>query len=202
MKQRGFGLIVYAVLAIAILASVAGLYAKVHGDGVDQGEGNIRKLWDAQNVKDRALGDQRRATSVKIASEAASNLAASQQAAGDYKAKYDLERKKRDPKKLAGCNPAPTGGSTKPGDTNPGAGPVRFSLGFLRDWNGIWTGDKGQPLFPDSPPLALKSADTLTGVGPGEVLDNHAANAESCSSDRRKLDALITQIERLRAGWK
>ena len=42
-------LILYAVVAIALIGSLVGGYMKIHGDGVKQGEAQVQTKWDAAN---------------------------------------------------------------------------------------------------------------------------------------------------------
>ena len=51
-------LILYAVVAIALIGSLVGGYMKIHGDGVKQGEAQVQTKWDAAN---RAAEAQARA---------------------------------------------------------------------------------------------------------------------------------------------
>ena len=46
-------LLVYGLLALAVIGSVAGLYAKVHHDGYVQGEAEIQQRWDSANKLSR-----------------------------------------------------------------------------------------------------------------------------------------------------
>lgn len=47
-------LILYAVVAIALIGSLVGGYMKIHGDGVKQGKAEVQTLWDAANRKAEA----------------------------------------------------------------------------------------------------------------------------------------------------
>ena len=51
-------MLIYAVVAIAFIGALVGGYAKVHGDGVKQGEAQVQTKWDAAN---RAAEAQARA---------------------------------------------------------------------------------------------------------------------------------------------
>ena len=196
------GILGYLIAGIAFLGALAGLYGKVHHDGYAEGVQEITAKWQAADKAAADLEAKRQADADLTAKSSAGLLAAAQQKADTYEAKWNLERKRHADNTLAGCITAPPAVSTGLADTPLAPGPgVRFSAGFLRDWNAGWTGDSGEPLYPDSPAAASYPDDALTSVGPGEVLDNQHANAETCSADRLKLDSLIGQIEKLRAGW-
>ena len=51
-------MVIYAVVAIAFIGALVGGYAKVHGDGVKQGEAQVQTKWDSAN---RAAEAQARA---------------------------------------------------------------------------------------------------------------------------------------------
>ena len=192
--------LILIIAGIVFLAALTGAYLKVHGDGVKQGVAETTAKWDAANRKAEAEEAARLAAADLTAKTSAAELAAMQQKADTYEAKWNLERKRHANSTLAGCVTAPQSIAGSP----PAAPTVHFSAGFLHLYDAAWTGDTGQPVFGDSPPAAGQPADTpdtLTAIGPGEVLDNHAANAHLCSADRRKLDSLIDQIERLKAVW-
>ncbi len=195
-------LLAYGLVVLAILGSLAGLYGTIHHSGVNEGRAEVQARWDKASKAAQERRDANRVVAQNTASKSASDLAAAQQKGAEYAALWRASRNRKPESSLAGCSGAPTANATGTAGTQPSTPAVRFSLGFLRDWNGAWTGAAGQPVLPDSPPLALKSADTLTSIGAGAVLDNQAANAEACSKDRRSLDSLIDQIEKLRAGWR
>ncbi len=188
--------IIYGVIALAILAGIAGF---VHTER-EAGRDEVRAQWAAQNAKDAETSAARIAAARATAAKAAEALAKAQQSATTYEAEWRSERDKHSNESLAGC----TTTAPIPGDTKPSPPAVRFSAGFLHLWDGAWTDSEGQSIFSDLSPFAgdtTYSADALTAIGPGEVLDNFQANAALCSADRRKLNALIGQIEALRAGW-
>lgn len=203
MKQRGFGILIYMILAIVIMGMMYGLfhYVDTHWEtsaGVKKGEASRQALWDSANRKAEAEEVARIAAAELIAKTHAAELAVAQQKAVDYETKWRTARAKLSNQTLAGCTETAITGPDK-------LATVRFSAGFLRLYDTAWTGDKGEPVFSDQPTVAgqpAASVDTLTPIGPGEVLDNHAENATRCSADRRALNSLIDQIEKLRAGWK
>lgn len=47
-------LLVYGLIALAVLASLAGLYERIHHGGVIEGEARIQKRWDEANAAARA----------------------------------------------------------------------------------------------------------------------------------------------------
>lgn len=199
------GPLAYIIAGIAFLGALAGLYGKVHHDGYEEGVQEVTAKWQAADKKAADLEAKRQADADLTAKTSAGLLAAAQQSADSYKAKWLNERKSHADSTLAGCSESPTAGATATAGAIPPPPTVRFSRGFLRSWDTAWTGNSGQPILGNSPADQSDptySPDTLTAIGPGEVLDNHAANADLCSADRRKLDSLIGQIEKLRDGWR
>ena len=197
------GILGYLIAGIAFLGALAGLYGKVHHDGYAEGVQEITAKWQAADKAAADLEAKRQADADLTAKTSAGLLAAAQQKATTYEAQWRAERSKHANQTLAGCSGSPqvasTGAQATPLPT------VRFSSGFLRLYDSAWTGDSGQSVFGNNAASQGDSADSpdaLTAIGPGEVLDNHAANADLCSADRRKLDALIDQITALKAGWK
>ena len=201
-RQRGFGILAYAVAAIVLLGMVGTGVYKVKQWGANE----VRAEWAEANRKAAEEAAIRRTASELIARTSAAELAASQQKGRDYEAKWMAERAKVRNSTLAGCpgslrSDAMGGQATLPLPLS-GHSPVRFSWQFIRLWDRAWTGQAGEPVLPD--PVAASGADagSLSSIGAGEVLDSHAENAGRCSADRRSLNALIEQIERLRVGWK
>lgn len=190
----------YIVAGIVFLATLAGLYAKVHHDGYEQGRAEIRGQWDAANEKARQEEAARQAAAELTARTAAQELAAAQQKAGDYYGKWQQARKVARSADLASCAPTPTASPNAPtGDS--GKPEPRFSLRFISLWDGAWTDGQGKPLWPDD----LQRGGAATGgetATAEEVLDNHGANAKACSENARRLDNLTAKIKHLRDGWK
>ena len=198
-------LLAYGLVALALVGALAGLYAKVRHDGVEAGRAEVTEQWTAANKKAQERRDLNRASAELTARTSAGELAAAQHKATTFEAKWRLARGKLPDSTLAGCSGSPTTNAAGPADTTPTPPAVRFSSGFLRLYDSAWTGPDGQPVFGDQPAAEVGTADPAdapTAIGPGEVLDNHAANARACSSDRRKLNSLIDQIEKLKAGWR
>lgn len=189
VKQQGFGLLVYGLLALAILGALAGIGYSIRKAGMDA----VRAEWAAANAK--AIQEQRaREMAAKLlADTAAAELAAAQQKGAEYAEKWRKARAAAT-KPLASC--------PEPPRTTPSPVGLRFSWRFVSLYDRAWTGRQGQPVLRDPTPGEVNDPDTPSPIGAGEVLDNQAANAALCSADRRKLDSLIEQIERLRAGWK
>ena len=200
MRQRG-SILVMLLVGIAFLGALGVLYGTVHGDGVEQGEGNINKLWDAQKEKDREIAASRRATATATAAKSTKDLAAAHQKGAEYAENWKRARAAAT-KPLATCPEPSRSVASRQDDPTPAPTGLRFSWRFVSLYDRIWTGDAGQPLLSDPASKPGLDADTPSPIGPGEVLDNHAANAQACSVDRRALNSLIDQIEKLRAGWK
>ena len=201
MNQRGFSLLAYGLLALAILGALSGLAWKIRESGKDA----VRLEWAEANRKAEEAAEARRAASDLIAKTSAGELAAAQKKGRDYEARWRRDRAKVRDSALAACEKAPPRDATEVQATplpDSGSGPVRFSWGFVGLWDAAWRDQAGEPLYPYRPAAEGPSPDTPSPVGPGEVLDTHGENAARCSTDRRALDSLIDQIEHLRDGWK
>ena len=69
--------LVYIIAGIVFLAALAGVYVKVHGDGVAQGKAEVQTLWDAANRKAEAQARAKEASDKKAKEKAdAENKAA------------------------------------------------------------------------------------------------------------------------------
>ena len=191
------GLLAYGLVALAIIAGLGGLYGTIHHSGVAEGRAEVEARWEAANKLAATQAAQRRDEASKTAQAAADSLAAAQQKATDYAALWRKARAQAT-RPLAMCPETPQSDPGKPsGNPEP-----RFSYRFVSLWDSAWTGPGGEPVLPDPAPPTGLGPDAPSAVGPGEVLDNHQANAEACSRDRRALDSLIGQVEKLRAGWR
>ena len=191
--SKGFGLLAYLIAGIALAGLIGTGVYKVKKWGADE----VRAEWATANRKAEEAATVRRVASELIARTSAVELAAAQQKGRDYEARWRKARAEAT-KPLATCPGTTTEAVAASGSDDP----VRMSYRFLLLWNAAWTNQAGQPVFPDPASPEGAGADTPSAVGPGEVLTNHGENAARCSADRRALDGLITQIERLRAGWR
>lgn len=68
--ERGFGILLYAVAAIALVGAVGGLYYKVNHDGYERGKGEIKQQWDAANLEARQREAEASAKAAKELAEA------------------------------------------------------------------------------------------------------------------------------------
>lgn len=214
-RQRGFGLIIYAVMALAVLGALAGLYALIDNSwetsaGIERGETNKQGEWDKANREAQKAADELKRGDELLARQKAAELMKANQNAEDYRRKYEAERAQRKREKLplvfADCSKQ---NSTGGNDGQQAKGTdvtltLRLSWGFVREWDGAWTGKTGQPVF------GVQSG----GAGPGEradtpsplsidaLSDNHSANAGLCSTDRRRLNGLTEKIKALQQRWQ
>ena len=62
--------LVYIIAGIVFLAALAGVYVKVHGDGVAQGKAEVQALWDAANRKAEAQARAKEASDKKAKEKA------------------------------------------------------------------------------------------------------------------------------------
>ena len=67
IAQRGFGLLAYGLIALAVIGSLAGLYGTVHHSGVNEGRAEITAQWEKQAKKNReiVLADRKRQEGVR-----------------------------------------------------------------------------------------------------------------------------------------
>lgn len=214
-RQRGFGLIIYAVMALAILGALAGLYALVDNSwetsaGIERGEANKQAEWVKANREAQAAADELKHGDELLAQQKAAELLKANQDAEGYKRKYEAERAQRKrekhPQVFANCSKQQnTGGSNEQQAKDTDVTPtLRLSWGFVREWDGAWTGQTGQPVFG----LQLggtgagEQPDTPSPLSIDDLSDNHAANAALCSTDRRRLNALTDKIKALQQRWQ
>ena len=66
--QRGFGLLAYGLIALAVIGSLAGLYWKIYSSGFDNGKAEVQSAWNAANEAARA---REAAASAKAAADLA-----------------------------------------------------------------------------------------------------------------------------------
>ena len=206
-SQRGFGLIVYALLAVAGLAMISALAYRTYQAGAD----SVKIQWAEANRMAEA-----EATRIQLEREAEARKAVAAQQLAERKAR-DYETKWRNarntlrnvPLAVSDCSRTPTINaagpvaiqpSTPPSEAPSGAGGLglRLTYSFIGLWDSAWSGAGGEPLWPNpgesaERPLAAGSPVTLEGV-----LENHATNASRCSENSRQLAALIALIRRLR----
>ena len=197
-RTRGFGIIVYLVLALAILAMLSGIAWKIRESGKDA----IRVEWAAANRLAEAEQARKRLASEEVDRQQRIALQQAQKEAKANETKWKQERAKARNVALAGCSAAPRmaqDSTAKPPEGSSGG--VRFTWRFVMLYDTAWTGQAGQPVFGHNPTPEGAGADTLSPIGPQELTDTHQENAARCSEDRRNLNNLIETIERLRLKW-
>jgi hypothetical protein len=190
-------LLIYGLIALAVIGSVAGLYVKVHSDGVREGEATIQTRWDATNRKAQEVADALRHQREAAGRETYAALQKSQGKAADYENRWRSARTASRNVPLAVC---PTLPQNSPAGTvaTPDSGiGLRLTYQFLRDYDTAWTGPDGEPVFrdPPRPPEAELAAGSPVALD--AVLENHAENANRCSANARQLNKLTTLIKRL-----
>ena len=57
--ERGFGLLLYTVAALAVIGALGGLYYKVSNDGYQRGKGEVQGRWDEANRVARAAEEKK-----------------------------------------------------------------------------------------------------------------------------------------------
>ena len=212
MNQRGFflsGPMLYLVLALAVLASLAGLYLKVRHDGYTAGAGDVQARWDGQVRKDLELAAAARADRVATARRHSEQLHLAQASAAEYEQRWEEERAKgrRNKTPLGTCSAVASSSSSTPAGAQDPAGGVdlRLTWHFVSLYDSRWTRPDGQPVHGD-PGGVLDRAGrpgpaASSPYGLDELLDTHEANAAACSAQRRQLVSLIRLIKDLRARW-
>ena len=208
-SQRGFGLIVYALLAVAGLAMISALAYRTYQAGAD----SVKIQWAEANRMAEAEATRIRLEREAEARKAVAALHKSESEARTYETKWRNARNtlRNVPLAVSDCSRTPTINaagpvaiqpSTPPSEAPSGAGGLglRLTYSFVVQWDSAWSGAGGEPLWPNpgesaERPLAAGSPVTLEGV-----LDNHAENASRCSENSRQLSALIALIRQLRGG--
>ena len=196
MRERGFGLIVYAVLALAILGTLSGIAWKIRESGKDA----IRVEWAEANRLAQEAADRLTAERALEARKAVIALQQAERKAADANSKWKALRRSQANAVLATCpsiNPSvdksATGAVASP---QPDSG-LRLTPSFVLLWDAAWTGPDGEPIWPH-PAGAAEGTSAADPVEPQTVLDTHAENASRCSANSRQLAKLINLIERLR----
>ena len=196
MRERGFSLIVYAVLALAILGTLTGIAWKIRESGKDA----VRLEWAEANRQAQEAADLERAARGAEGRKATIALQQAEGKAKTYETRWKALRRSQANAVLATCpsiNPpvdkSATGAVASP---QPDSG-LRLTPSFVLLWDAAWTGPDGEPLWPH-PAGAAEGTSAADPVEPQTVLDTHAENASRCSANSRQLAKLINLIERLR----
>lgn len=196
IRQRGFALIVYALVALAILGTLAGIARSIYKAGVD----HEKSEQAVRNEKAREEADVLRRERQAAGQRAGAALAAANDAAADYEARWRKNRgnNREQPLVTFTCPPAPAPGGApvvadSSTDRSPGVG-LRLTYQFLREYDGAWTGAEGKPVFDDTgrPPETPETAVTLDAL-----LTIHAENASRCSDASRRFNGLIDLVLKL-----
>lgn len=207
MKQRGFSLIVYAVLALAVLGALSGIAWKIRESGKDV----IRLEWAEANRRAEEAERAARLRREETGRAASAALQKAETEARIYETRWKEARREQSRRfPLAVCpeGPAVAPRAEEPGhiaavpESAPGAiladrGPL-LTPSFVMLYDGAWTDATGQPIWP-YPRGSSKGTTSAAPVEPGHVLDTHAENAFRCSENARRQKALIDLIKRLRS---
>jgi len=196
VRERGFGLIVYAVLALAILGTLSGIAWKIRESGKDA----IRVEWAEANRLAQEAADKERAERALEGRKAVIALQQAQGKAKTYETRYQALRRSQANATLATCRgitpPIAKPATGAVASREPDSG-LRLTPAFVLLWDAAWTGPDGEPLWPH-PAGAAEGTSAADPVEPQTVLDTHAENASRCSANSRQLAKLINLIERLR----
>ena len=196
MREKGFGLLAYGLLALAILATLSGIGWKIRESGKDA----IRVEWAEANRLAQEAADRLTAERTMEARKSVIGMQQAERKAKTYETRYNALRRAQASAVLATCpsiNPpvdkSATGAVASP---QPDSG-LRLTPSFVLLWDAAWTGPDGEPLWPH-PAGAAEGTSAADPVEPQTVLDTHAENASRCSANSRQLAKLINLIERLR----
>lgn len=204
-RQGGFTLLVYGIIAAAVLAALAGAIWGIYHKGYSAGEASVRLEWEQANRAAQAKADAERQGREQEARKASAALQQAESTAADWQQKWKEARRASRNIPLAVCpseapqvppGPAPSEAVATPGG---GIG-LRLTWSFVMQHDAAWLGESGQPVFNFSgvPPSGSTTA-SAAPYGLDELLDNHAINAQRCSEDRMNYGALVRLIKKLRA---
>ena len=197
MRERGFGLIVYAVLALAILGTLSGIAWKIRESGKDA----IRVEWAEANRLAQEAADKERAERALEGRKAVIALQQAQGKAKTYETRYQALRRSQANATLATCRgitpPIAKPATGAVASREPDSG-LRLTWAYVLLHDRAWVGKDGEPVFSGAgiPPGGAAETDP-SPYGPGEILDNQGINAQRCSEDRRNYGALVDLIRKL-----
>jgi len=197
VRERGFGLIVYAVLALAILGTLSGIAWKIRESGKDA----IRVEWAEANRLAQEAADRLTAERALEARKAVIALQQAERKAADANSKWKALRRSQANAVLATCpsiNPSVDKSATGAvASQQPDSG-LRLTWAYVLLHDRAWVGKDGEPVFSGAgiPPGGAAETDP-SPYGPGEILDNQGINAQRCSEDRRNYGALVDLIRKL-----
>lgn len=206
--QRG-SILLYLVLALAILGILAGIAYKIRQSGYDAAMLEVaerdRKAQEQEDARRAKLEETALAAS-KAAIRNEQNALLTNQA---WQETRNAIRRTGRPLIVVECNAPPeeppaTGVARAPART---ADPrLRLSWELVSLWDSAWTGEDGQPLFAGDLQrggvAAGGDAGATSPYDPDDLVDNHGANAKACSTVARRLNALTKKIRMLRDAWK
>ena len=204
-RQAGVAILLYLGLALAILIAFGAIGRAIFNAGVEHEQA-------AQAERDRAAQARARENDLILreqAREASLRLLAANQEARNYETKWKHARRSLRDSALAVCpaadalQPPYTASTPEVASPTPPGG-LRLTYGFLRLYDGAWTGEQGQPVFgdPGGPPEGAPPAGAPSARGLGDALEAHAENARRCSENSRQLKRLAETVKALRAKWR
>ena len=197
VRERGFGLIVYAVLALAILGTLSGIAWKIRESGKDA----IRVEWAEANRLAQEAADRLTAERAMEGRKAVIALQQAQGKAKTYETRYQALRRSQANATLATCRgitpPIAKPATGAVASREPDSG-LRLTWAYVLLHDRAWVGKDGEPVFSGAgiPPGGAAETDP-SPYGPGEILDNQGINAQRCSEDRRNYGALVDLIRKL-----
>lgn len=182
--ERGFTMILYLVLILGILGMIATAALKIYEAG-REAEQVAQAERERKEAAELAVFRGKRQQAWR---ETSAKAAKATDDANLYRRKW---KESKDAAKfpLAECPKETTADSPRRD--------VLLTHGFLRLYDGAWTGDKGQPVFGDStrPPETAPPAATASARSLGDLLRVHEENAAECADTAQRYNKLIDRIE-------
>ena len=200
MRQRG-SLLIYGLVALAVMGTLSAITFGIYAKGREAGMLTVQTAWDAANRKAAAEAEKLRLARESEAKKVVAAQQETERKARDYEAKWRQARNAlRDvPLAIPSC-PLPTAPGAPAGDPGKPSGQLQLTYGFLRFYDGAWTGAKGESVLVDTgePASWPEPAGAAQPVGLEGLLENFQINASRCSEDRRNYGALVDLIKKLR----
>lgn len=188
-----------AIKALVVVATLLGIAAFCLKKGIEI-ESNRR---DAEDAVALATEIRWADAMLKVGQERGMRLQAANLKGQANRNNIKVEIHDSEPPALVTCppvvssNPAAGEGAVPSGS---GTGVPIFTHRFVGLWDAGWTGRDGEPLFPYRPGSEA-AQHAPSAVTPAIILNVHTDNAEACSADRRRLDALIDRLDQLERDW-
>lgn len=193
-------------LILAIVAALAGAVWWVDDNGYDRGVSKTKALWAEADRKAEAKKAEDRAAAARIIRDQAVGLMRATENATlsnqQWQEARNAARRNRTP--LVVCPEPQTSPSDQPSTARSDPPGLALTWEFVRLYDTAWTGPAGEPVFTGRPVAAPASfaAGAASPYSIDDLVDAHGENAKRCSEDRRRLNALVTALDRLEADFE